>query len=122
MSKVTKEQWLEVYNDFLSLTEKISLWNTYCSDCLEEIEYQIESNDENFFNTFFEGKPMEAVRASYFGTYRYSDDYVWFNAYGNLNSGSYEDELPMNGEDMVDFYLKNPDLAMSISDEFNDLY
>lgn len=43
-------------------------------------------NDEDFFNLFFENKPDEAVRAVCYGDYRYSDDFVRFNAYGNLES------------------------------------
>ena len=49
-------------------------------------DYCYEINDEDFFNVHFT-EPMEAVRAAYFGEYKYSDDYVRFNAYGNLKSG-----------------------------------
>lgn len=71
-------------------------------------EDEIESNDEDFFDTFFEGKPMEAVRASFYGNYRYADDYVWFNAYGNLESGDYEDQLPLrDAEEMAEWYIEH---------------
>lgn len=33
--------------------------------------------------------PLDAVRAAYYGNYRYPDEYMVFNGYGNLDS--YED-------------------------------
>lgn len=45
-------------------------------------------NDEHFFDTYFEGKPDEAVRAVCFGDYNYNDNYVQFNGYGNLVSAN----------------------------------
>ncbi|QIW88610.1 hypothetical protein P59_241 [Bacillus phage P59] len=47
---------------------------------------EFHHNDEDFFNTFFDGNPAEAVRAAHFGEYNYGDDYVRFNGYGNLES------------------------------------
>lgn len=43
-------------------------------------------NDEYFFLDFFGSEPMEAVRAAYYGNYKYMDEYVRFNGYGNLES------------------------------------
>jgi hypothetical protein len=43
-------------------------------------------NDEEFFETYFSDRPMEAVRAAQYGDYNYSDEYVRFNGYGNLES------------------------------------
>lgn len=59
-------------------------------------EYDYYENSEDFFNTYFENNPMEAVRASYYGDYNYMDDYVQFNGYGNLKSVSlweYENDM-----------------------------
>lgn len=75
----------------------------------------VYENDEEFFNMFFEGKPMEAVRASQYGNYNYTDDYVRFNGYGNLESLSeykYEDELKSEIDDIVDTLL----------DSYHDIY
>lgn len=41
-------------------------------------------NDENFFDTYFEGRLNDAVKAICFGNYNYSDDYVQFDGYENL--------------------------------------
>lgn len=53
---------------------------------LEWLDYQL--NDEEFFNVYFENQPNEAVRAAFYGDYRYMDEYVIFNVYGNLESKS----------------------------------
>lgn len=49
-------------------------------------DLQFYENNEEFFNMFFQENPIEAVRASYYGEYKYSDEYVRFNVYGNLES------------------------------------
>ena len=56
---------------------------------LDNFDYQ--ENDEEFFNTYFYNKPMEAVRATSYGEYNYTDEFVKFNVYGNLESASESD-------------------------------
>lgn len=71
-------------------------------------DYCYEINDEDFFNVHFT-EPMEAVRAAYFGEYKYSDDYVRFNAYGNLKSVStwdFEQELKDGTDEIVERYIE----------------
>lgn len=71
-------------------------------------EYCYEVNDEDFFNVHFT-EPMEAVRATYFGEYQYSDDYVRVNAYDNLDSKSrydYEDDLRDGQKEIVERYTE----------------
>lgn len=78
-------------------------------------EFNFMENDEDFFNTYFDGNPMEAVRAAQYGDYNYTDDYVRFNGYGNLESLSEYDverELKDNVEDIADRLL---DLHMHLS-------
>ena len=41
--------------------------------------------DAEFFQIFF-ADPMEAARATHFGNINWSDNYIRFNAYGNLES------------------------------------
>lgn len=53
------------------------------------------SHDEEFYNIYFSEKPADAVRAAIFGDVHWSDDYVRFNGYGNLETKSripYDDE------------------------------
>lgn len=76
--------------------------------CLEHLEAY--DNDEEFFNVFFEGKPMEAVRASHYGEYEFMDDYVRFNGYGNLESLTeyqYQQELKDEIDNIVDLMIEN---------------
>lgn len=96
-----------------------------CYDWDSTLEgYLCEENDEYFFNTFFEGKPMEAVRAAFYGDYNPDDEYVHFNGYGNLESLS-EYELKRSLEDGVDEILDayltmcdNGDVDTSVADSY----
>lgn len=83
---MTLEQFKEKFND-LSTSEKVSIYNEY------QLEHgnpddMLNSFDEDFFNMRFEGKPMDAVRAAYFGEIHWTDEYIRFDAYGNLESVS----------------------------------
>ena len=72
-------------------------------------ELNAYENDEEFFNTFFSDNPIEAVRATYFGDYSFSDDYVRFNGYGNLeslNDYDYEEELEDYRDEIVDRWVE----------------
>ena len=76
-------------------------------------------NDEEFFNTFFFNNPLEAVRASFYGSYNYCDEYVKFNAYGNLTSANkyeLEGEYKYYIDDIVDSLLEHYE-EMNINDK-----
>ena len=103
MGKI-KEYLLENIEELKGIVRELNSWN----GCLDNLN--VYENDEDFFNTFFEGKPMEAVRASQYGEYNYTDDYVRFNGYGNLESMSeyeYEEELKENIDDIVEELISN---------------
>ena len=68
------------FESIFSLIADVNSWN----DSLDFLRYEI--NDEEFFNMYFESKPDEAVRSVCYGNYKYMDEYVKFNAYGNLVS------------------------------------
>lgn len=103
------ELFVECY-DNCNLRSKIEIHNLYVRENNFSYEGEIERNDEDFFNLFFKGKPMEAVRASFYGIYHYYDDWVWFNAYGNLESGDDEEHLPLrDAEEMAEWYINNYD-------------
>lgn len=95
------------------LGDKALLWRTVTEiNCwnngLDWLDYQ--ENDENFFDTYFNGRPMEAVRAASYGEYNYNDEYVKFNAYGNLESASENDvteEMKDSIEDIIDQIMDN---------------
>ena len=74
----------------------VSIWNSYCND--ENPDDYIYSNDEYTLKDLFGDDVNEAIRAAYYGDYRYGDTYVKFNAYDNLES---MDEY--NVSDKIDF-------------------
>lgn len=63
--------------------EIIQFHNDYCDR--EGSEDQIYENNGDFFDLFF-SKPIDAVRAAQYGDYRYTDNFVRFDGYGNLES------------------------------------
>ena len=85
-------------------SEKISLWNEYCSENNNNDE--IYDFDDDFFNLFFEGKPMEASRATLFGSVNWNDNYIFFDGYCNLKSLS----NPINAIDenaLIEWLIEN---------------
>lgn len=75
---------------------------------LENLDYY--ENDEEFFEMFFADKVDEAVRAVCYGNYNYTDSYVRFNAYGNLDScdeWEYQKEIENSAEEIINAYLDN---------------
>jgi hypothetical protein len=72
----------------MSGNELVNLNNLYCQEFGYD-DNEIFDNDEEFFNMFFEGKPMEVARATFYGDYNFSHDFVKFNGYGNLESIQY---------------------------------
>lgn len=72
----------------------------------EDLDYR--ENDEDFFETYFKTKD-EVARAICYGDYNYMDDFVRFNAYGNLESASkyqVEEEIENYKEEIIEHYLE----------------
>ena len=93
-------------NNVDTIKELVSECNSW-DGSLEDYYYY--ENDEDFFQTFFYNKVDEAVRAVCYGSYEYMDDYVRFNAYGNLDSCSeyqLEKELQDGVEEILDRWLE----------------
>ena len=100
------EKFEELFNE-LSLNERLSIFNTYCSEHGNS-DNEIYSFDEEFFYTYF-NDPMEAARATFFGEIEsWSDEYIKFNAYGNLESLS-EGEVLNKINDHIEDIFDNPD-------------
>lgn len=64
----------------MAMVQEVNSWNG-------ELEFlSVWENDDEFFNTFFSGEPMNVARAIHYGDYSYNDTYVTFDGYGNLVS------------------------------------
>ena len=99
-----KESIIEILKEMETET-LISIWNEYCSE--KNMEDYIFDNGEFFFNEMFE-KADEAVRAVCYGNYEYTDEYVIFNAYGNLVSfDSYDAESYIDFDTLADYIMDN---------------
>lgn len=107
---VKDDLWEQLEN--LPLRKKINLVNEI-SGYDGTLDYlMVYDNDEMFFETFYANKPLEAVRATYFGDYKYADDYVRINEFGNLesfNQFEFEEDFYDNIDVIIDWIIDNPD-------------
>ena len=87
-------------------------------------------NDKEFFDYYFDGDVIEAVKAVCYGDYQYSDDYVKFDAYGNLESGNQWDvqqDILLEEDTILDEILENhheldvPRSLMDLIEEYEEL-
>ena len=95
------EFFCEKWNE-LSDNDKLNLYQEYCSYTGNGTD--LFSFDDEFFNLFFEGKPLEAARATHFGEVNWSDEYISFNGYGNLKSYSNWEAVQLANDYMSDIY------------------
>lgn len=106
----TKEEIISEYienasdDDIIWLGEILDSWNGFLGDDLMSEDW------EEFFSIYF-SDPMEAARATFFGDIQsWNDEYIGFNAYGNLVSRSrseYADRI--KGYDLVEEIIDNLD-------------
>jgi hypothetical protein len=95
------------YLNCLSNSELVSIHNKYCQST-NNSDDEIYTNDEEFFNTFFDGKVIEAVRAISYGEYNFNNEYVTFNGYANLES--FDDPTSnVDIESIANDILENPE-------------
>lgn len=108
------------YLEEAETSDLVYMWNEYCQENNYDDEYF--SNDDYFFEEFFNGcEPMRIVQATYFGDYRYMDDWVKFNGYGNLNSYSdwqVKKEIKENN-DFLQWCFENVDIFEELREEEN---
>lgn len=103
MAKISLEKFTE---EFKSLTdrEKIIIYNNYCSEHGDS-DKMLYDFDEEFFEMAFGNDPIEAARATFFGDIQnWSDEYIRFNGYGNLESLSEYDAVKVAEDHLDDIY------------------
>ena len=96
---LVKEYLLENEDVLIDMVQELNSWN----GCLEYLDFW--ENDGEFFETYFESK-LEAVRATFYGDYKFNDDYVRFDGYGNLESFS-EYDMIEEIKDSIDEIVEN---------------
>lgn len=101
------EKFCAEFND-LSIRDKVALYRDYQRTVGDEEEWY--DFDEEFFNTFFT-EPMDAVRAWHFGgdDNSWNDEYIHFNAYGNLETTD-EATLADIADDAMNDIYDHPDV------------
>ena len=107
--------------NLMVIVQELNNWNG-------NLDYlRVYENDEEFFGMFFSNNPMELARAIYYGDYKYNDEYVRFDVYGNLESlddFEYEEELKDNIEEILDELMENYNniyLPAEIEEIFNNV-
>ena len=102
----------------LDICNEINSWNG------ELDQFDVCSNDEEFFNVYFNDNPAEAVRAAFYGDYKYMDEYVRFDGYGNIESldqYQLENEVEIYINDIIDAMIRNYSHINIYNDELIEL-
>lgn len=119
--KNIKKALLGNEKELLNIVREINNYN----GSLDHLNFY--ENDEEFFNTFFYNDPKRLAMLISYGDYRYHDDYVRFNGYGNLESfDEYElmKELKYYIDDIIDslkncwkdIYITDDDILQALED------
>ena len=83
MTKFEKAKNYLLIHDDDELIEVVQEINSF-NGSLEFLQWF--DNNEEFYNSFFLDNPMELARSIYYGNFRYCDDYIRFNGYGNVET------------------------------------
>lgn len=112
------ETFEEKFNE-LTASERIAIFNEFCIE-YGDSDNQLNSFDEEFFEMAF-SNPMDAARATFFGNIQsWSDEYIRFNAYGNLESLSEYDALKEIEDYLEEIFEHEDTWSDYIEDEDED--
>jgi antirestriction protein len=78
-------KYIEIDFENKSESEKVRLWNEFCSEN-KNSSGTIYDFDDAFFETFFSNRPMACARAAVFGSLNWSHDFIKFDECENLVS------------------------------------
>lgn len=116
MAKISLEKFTEEFNN-LSSNNKIAIYNEYCLEHGDS-DKMLYDFDEEFFEMAFGNDPIEAARATFFGNIQnWSDEYIRFNAYGNLESLSEYDAVEVAEDHVNEIYEYEDVWNYNIEDE-----
>lgn len=119
MKSTKKLEKIVTFLNSLEGTDLVQMNNLYCTNA-NYFDNEIFNFDEDFFETFFFNKTMEAVRAAVFGDINWNDEFIYFNGYGNLESTSYPEYFEFT-ETMADYILENPEGFEGYFDELDEI-
>lgn len=114
----TIQQVINVINR-MDRDDLIQLNNEYAQS-INAFDDEVRFNDDDFLNTFFDKDLSGLARAICYGDYRYSDELVRFNGYGNLESFNYfgVDDLCELVPTIAEYICENP----SEFTQFDEIY
>jgi len=122
MEKITYEDLIEYLKDNVdtlkNMVSEVNSWNGGLDN------YVWYNNDEYFYEDFFSSKD-EVARAVYYGgkDYCYTDDYVRFDAYCNLETATewgVNDDLKDGAKEILDAFLE--EYADNNVDTYDDTF
>lgn len=122
----TTQQTIEQVINLINAMDRddlVQLNNEYCQS-INAFDDEVRFNDEDFLNTFFDKDLSGLARAICYGDYRYSDELVRFNGYGNLESFNYfgADDLCELVPTIADYIIENPsDFSQFDEIDFNNI-
>jgi hypothetical protein len=94
------------------------------NEIMYELQYdddEIFYNDDEFFNTYFENRVLEAVRSISYGDYTYTHEFIRFNGYGNLETfNSYNLDDYILYDEIIDYLLENDCELLKNYDLYDD--
>lgn len=117
----TIEQIVNVINE-MDCTELVQLNNEYC-EAINGMDSAIYSNDDDFLEDYFNSK-ADLARAITYGDFRYMDNWVRFDGYGNLESFNYmsKNQLCELMEVIAEYICENPsDFTQFDEIDFNNI-
>lgn len=106
------EEKIKEYVESLTNEEKRSLWNEYCNADNRADDWIYNMSE---FDDINEGKtPSDIALNICYGDFRATDNYFWFDGYGNFESSDCidNDSSPFYVDELVDYIIEND----------NDLY
>lgn len=91
----------------------VQLWNNYCYEVDGSGDYIYQMAEFDDIITASGMKPLNIVRAVFYGSFCPADNYFWFNGYGNLQSCNFPKDdnsgSPFDANAIADYIIDNND-------------
>ena len=107
MNEIEKRKKLVDYINSMNDDEIVELHNCYCesAECEDDHIYSMYELDE-----LLAGRtPTDILSMGFYGDFRPTHDFFWFNGCGNLESADYATDMPIFASDIADYILSEED-------------